>query len=224
MAFLEKKGNIDYCTRPLVPARETPRVLPHNQFLLILMDTQSATYLCHRLERYARAVAETKAHFSEITPLGKYPASAPYFERCGIRELFDALDDDSARKETLMQTFQAIGHELMTLEREQGSAYRHLLHAELTARLDVYAAAVCHANLGCRQALSGPDLVSRDRIIVLIRELATTHDVTGAKDLLQAMDACFLPTGTESTQDLFSSTPQDRAGMPHANRSDGIEG
>ncbi len=188
------------------------------------MDTQSVTYLCHRLERYARAVAGTKAHFSEITPLGKYPASAPYFERCGIRELFDTLDDSSARKESLMQTFQAIGHELLSLEREQGSAYRRLLHAELSARLDVYAAAVCHANLGCRQALFGPDPENRDRIIVLIHELETTHDVTGAKDLLHALDACFLPSGTESTQDLFNSNPHDRTVMPHANRSDEVEG
>lgn len=188
------------------------------------MDTQSATYLCHRIERYARAVIETKTHFSTIAPFGKYPASAPYFERCGIRELFDALDGDSPGKVTLMQAFQAVEHELRCLERERGSAYRHLLHAELSARLDVYAAAICHANLGCRQALSEHDVVCRDRIIVLIHELETTHDVTGAKDLLHALDASLHPLGIESTRDLSSSNPHDRAGTLLSNPSDGIEG
>ncbi len=188
------------------------------------MDTQSATYLCHRLERYARAVAETKTHFSRITPLGKYPASAPYFERCGIRELFDALDSDSAKKATLMAVFQAAGHELTCLERERGSAYRCLLHAELRARLDVYTAAVCHANLGCPQALLGHDTVSRDRIVVLIQELEKTHDVTGAKDLLHTLDACLLPPGREPARDLASSRLHDESDILLFGRNDGIEG
>jgi hypothetical protein len=198
--------------------------LPHNQFLLIPMDTQSATYLCHRLERYARAVAETKTHFFRITPLGKYPASAPYFERCGIRELFDALDGDSAKKATLMEAFQAAGHELSCLERERGSSFRYLLHAELSARLDVYTAAVCHASLGCPQALSGHDTVSRDRIVVLIRELEKTHDVTGAKDLLHSLDACLLSPRMERARDLAGSHLHGEAGILLFGRNDGIEG
>lgn len=157
------------------------------------MDARHADYLRHRMVRFSAAISETQEHFSELAVFGKYPASAPYHERSGIVQILDSLDADGDIRSALIQEFLRIEEQLTKFEEERGMVYRNLLHNELCTLLDVYAAAVCHANLGSVVLESGHDPFHRDRIAVLVSELEKDHDLTGVKNILRMLDANLSP-------------------------------
>jgi len=160
------------------------------------MDPRSADYIRHRMVRFSESIDETRKHFSSLSPVGRYPASAPYYEKTGILQLLDSLDDGSGVREILCRNFRQIKEKLENLEEERGLVYRTLLREELSFRLDVYAAAVCHASLGCVTFEPDHDLFRRDLIAVLVDELEKDHDLTCEKHLIRTLDANLFPSGT----------------------------
>jgi hypothetical protein len=175
------------------------------------MDPRPADYLRHRMARFSLAIEETRSHFSELSALGRFPASAPYYERSGILQLFDSLDPEGEEHAALMQEFQRIERDLIHLEEEQKTGYRHLLREELCICLDACSAAVCHANLGGVTEGSRHDIFCRDRIAVLIHELEKDHDLTDAKNLLRTLDDSLLSLDTD-TQHVLSCNSTPAAG------------
>lgn len=175
------------------------------------MDPRPADYLRHRMARFSFAIEETRSHFSELSALGRFPASAPYYERSGIPQLFDSLDPEGEEHAVLMQEFQRIERDLIHLEEEQKTGYRHLLREELRICLDACSAAVCHANLGGVTDESRHDIFCRDRIAVLIHELENDHDLTDAKNLLRTLDACVRSMDTD-TERIHTENRMQAAG------------
>jgi hypothetical protein len=157
------------------------------------MDTRPTDYIRHRLARFSDAIEETRNNFCEISAFGKYPASAPYYEKSGILVQLNALSGDPAVRDELMRDFHRIGERLEILEQERGEAYRQKLLDELHACVDVYAAAVCHANTGRLSFDADHELFRRDRITVLVHELERDHDLTGIHDLVRQLDANLFP-------------------------------
>jgi hypothetical protein len=188
------------------------------------MDTRPVDYLRHRMARFSLAIEETRSHFSELSALGRFPASAPYYERSGILQLFDSLDPEGEDHATLMQEFQQIGRDLIRLEEEQKSVYRHLLREELSTCLDACSAAVCHANLGGVTAGSRHDIFCRNRISVLIHELEKDHDLTDAKNLLRTLDASLLSLDTDTERVLSGNSIPAAGDIRLHSTKDRIEG
>jgi hypothetical protein len=188
------------------------------------LDPSNTEYIRHRLERFSRAVTATREFFSKIPVAGNCPASAPYYERCGIRQLFDSLDTSGDDRDNLLGEFRKIDRELLLLEAELGTGYRQLLRGELTACLDVYAAAVCHANFGGPIPGSDDELPGRDRIVVLIHELEKDHDLFGVKDRLRMLDANLSPPGSGTGTGIpGGQVPEDAIAFRN-NRRDPVEG
>jgi hypothetical protein len=152
------------------------------------MDPRPADYLRHRLKRFAGAIEETRDQFPDLSPFGRYPASAPYYERSGIRVLLDSIKEEPGTAGELLQEFQRLDTRLESLEQELGKEYRHRLLAELSDCMNRYHASVCHADLGSLNFENDHDLFCRDRIAVLIRELEKDHDLSEEKGLLRMLD------------------------------------
>lgn len=187
------------------------------------MDSRPADYLRHRMARFSLAIEETRSHFFELSALGRYPASAPYYERCGILQLFATLDAEGEDYAVLMQEFLRIEADLTKLEAEQKTVYRHRLRGELSIGLDAYSAAVCHANLECVKIGSHSNIFCRDRIAVLVHELEKDHDLTDAKNLLRTLDAN-LPTREMDTEIVVSgSRIQESGNIPFHNSGTGSQ-
>lgn len=188
------------------------------------MDTRPAQYLRNRLVRFSRAIEATREHFLDPPVAGNYPASAPYYERSGILQLFDSLDADSGEWGDLKEEFAKLERDLRLLEADLGPAYRQRLRGELKICLDGYFSAVCHAHLGGTIQGSDQDLLCRDRIVILIRELERDHDLVGARDLLGMLDANLFPMDATMNGDLTGTCQQNECGLLHSPSRDGIEG
>lgn len=157
------------------------------------MDSTPAGYIRHRLTRFENAIADTRQFFSELAPFGAYTASAPYYERAGIRSLLDAGNADPAEREELSAAYLDCVRRLNLLEQELGPAYRECLMKELQAYVAAYHAAVCCANLSLVGFESDHDLFFRDRITVLVSELAGDHDLAPVRHLVATLDANLFP-------------------------------
>ena len=188
------------------------------------MDTRPANYLRHRLERLSKAIEATGEHFSELSAFGRYPASAPYYERSGILQLLDSLEEKNGEWGDLMQEFERLEQDLRLLEADRGTAYRQRLREELSACLDAYFSAVCHANLGGKIQGSDQDLLCRDRIVILIRELEKDHDLSEAGDLLRMLDTNLFPRDATTNGDLIDTCQKEGCGLLHTPSRDRIEG
>lgn len=188
------------------------------------MDTRPAQYLRHRLVRFSRAIEAARKHLPDPPAVGRYPASAPYYERSGILQLFNALDAESGELGDLKEEFDKLEQDLRQLEADLGPAYRKLLRGELKTCLDLYFSAVCHANLGGTMQGSDHDLLCRDRIVILINELEKDHDLSGARDLLGMLDANLFPVDATTSGDLIDASLQNECGLLHSTSRDGIEG
>ncbi|PKL64873.1 MAG: hypothetical protein CVV32_07315 [Methanomicrobiales archaeon HGW-Methanomicrobiales-3] len=188
------------------------------------MDTLSAQYLRHRLARFSQAIEAAREQVSDPSALGRYPASAPYYERSGIVQLFNSLDDESGEWRNLKGEFDKLEQDLRQLEADLGPAYRKLLHGELKTCLDSYFSAVCHANLGGTMQGSDQDLLCRDRIVILIRELEKDHDLSGARDLLGMLDANLFPHDAITDSDLIDPSLQNEYRLHPSTSRNGIEG
>ncbi len=165
------------------------------------MDTRPADYIHHRMVRFLTAIDETREHFPKLSPFGRYPASAPYYERHGIMQILDSLDIGGEMYEELMQEFQSVEQRLGRLEKEQNKVYRCRLREELSARLDIYRAAVCHASLVSVNP-DDHDLFRRDLIEILVAELEKDHDLTSEKHLIHTLDANLLPAGMSTSSSM----------------------
>ena len=189
------------------------------------MDTRPADDLRHRIARFSQAIEETREHFSELSAFGRYPPSAPYYERSGILQLFNSSDIGCEVQKKLLQEFHSIERDLVRLERERKGVYRYRLREELHACLDTYSAAVCHANLGCMTPESGsPDLFCRDRIAVLVHELEKDHNLTEVKNLLCTLDANLNTTDPGTSGETADPRIPAAGTLPAHDPGDGIEG
>jgi len=187
------------------------------------MDSRPAQYLRHRLVRFSRAIEAARKQVSDPPAVGRYPASAPYYERSGILQLFNALDADSSDRRDLLQEFDELEQALRLLETDLGPAYRQRLLTELKTSLDSYFSAVCHANLGGTMQGSDQDLLCRDRIVILIRELKKDHDLSGARDLLGMLDANLFPLEMSAGNGLPDHSMQADGEMHCGKCRDSIE-
>jgi hypothetical protein len=187
------------------------------------MDTRPADYLRNRITRYARAIEETRDHFTEMSPFGKYPASAPYYERSGILALLDSLEKDPLTGMVLLQEFHEAESKLQALEREMGERYRHLLHIELSACMDRYCSAVCQANVGLLKYEKDHELFCRDRISILVRELEKDHDLSEEKNLIRMLDRNLFCNGTHHEGEDPEGSPQAADGIEPMYERDKIE-
>jgi len=188
------------------------------------MDSRPAQYLRHRLVRFSRAIEAARKQVSDPPAVGRYPASAPYYERSGIVQLFNSLDADSSDRRDLLQEFDELEQALRLLETDLGPAYRQRLLTELKTSLDSYFSAVCHANLGGTMQGSDQDLLCRDRIVILIRELKKDHDLSGARDLLGMLDANLFPHDAIPDSDLIDPSLQNEYRLLPSTSRNGIEG
>jgi hypothetical protein len=187
------------------------------------MDTRPADYLRHRIMRYDRAIEETRDHFAELSPFGKYPASSPYCERSGILALLDSLKKDPLTGAVLLQEFHEADSKLQALEREMGEGYRHQLHLELSACLERYCSAVCQANLGLLKFETDHELFCRDRIFILVRELEKDHDLSGQKNLIRMLDHNLFYTGTSHGGECPEGSLRAAERMPSMHERDKIK-
>ncbi|NMB78623.1 MAG: hypothetical protein GYA23_05960 [Methanomicrobiales archaeon] len=157
------------------------------------MDTRPADYLRHRIARFSWSIKETQMHYSPLSPAGNYPASAPYYEQQGILELFRSLEADAETRDGLWQEFTCHREQLNALEAALGEPFRHALRKELSACMDMYSAAICHAQLGLLDVERDHELFPADRIAVLVRELGKDHDMSGAKQLFVMLQKNLAP-------------------------------
>lgn len=187
------------------------------------MDTCPADYIRHRIIRFSDAIGETKKQFPHLSVFGKCSASAPYYEKHGILLLLESIRKNPGSCDELMQEFEQALTKLAGLEEELGEPYRRLLRDELRACMDIYSAAVCHANIGTLRFESDHELFRRDRITVLVHELEKDHDLTDTKNLIRQMDANLFPaTGYTGVGLPDNPSPEARV-FPPQNNGDRIE-
>jgi hypothetical protein len=152
------------------------------------MDTRPAEYIRHRLVRFRNTIDETREHYGELSAFGRYYAAAPYYEKYGILMLLDGLTLEPGLRGELCTEFREVVKKLHDLEAERGEEYRALLRQDLHRYTDVYAAAVCHAQLGSIRFERDHDLFHRELITVLVQELEKDGDLADLRQLIRALD------------------------------------
>jgi hypothetical protein len=153
------------------------------------MDTQPADYIRHRLVRFSDTIEDIREHYRELSAFGRYYAGAPYYEKSGILLLLEGIRQDPGIREELCTEFRRVLQKLESLEEELGEEYRARLREDLGQYTDVYAAAICHEQLGSLRSETDHDLFRRDLIGVLLHELEKDHDLADLKDLINALDS-----------------------------------
>jgi len=152
------------------------------------MDSTVTDYIRHRLEKFESAIDDTSLHFSELESFGTWYASAPYYEKCMIPSLLDALSASDPVHAALRQEYLRIVQRLESFGNERGREYRDLLFQDLRHYAHAYHTAVCHANLCGISPDTAPDIGRRDLIGELCRELQDDYDIAGIGTLIAMLD------------------------------------
>ena len=142
-----------------------------------------------RIQRFGRAIDETRARFPGLHAYGRYPAAAPYREKEGIPALLDDPVLDPVARERLMEEYSRHAGRLCALERDLGEPYREQLRAELRVHADAYAAAVCHAGLKNYDLAQNPGPSGPEILTILVRELSKDTDLTEFYAFMRMIDA-----------------------------------
>ena len=187
------------------------------------MDTRSADYLRHRLLRFATAIEETRDHSFELSPFGRYPASAPWYERAGILEFLHSSGPGACTREEFLLEFQRNEAQLRSLAEELGAPYRRQLREELTAYVDRYHAAVCMEAIAMTAFGTDHELFCRDRIAVLMMELEKDHDLRELKRLVNALDQGLFPASTGQDGGAGSDRRYTEECIPSRRKKDKIQ-
>ena len=106
------------------------------------MNELSINMVKRRLQRYESTVQETRAHFLELAPFGRYRAAAPYEEKYGIPVLLDALKSDDPHRQQLYDEYNRITLLLASFENEKGQKFRDLLRDSLVQYIDAWYAEI----------------------------------------------------------------------------------
>jgi hypothetical protein len=152
------------------------------------MDTPATDYLRHCLQRYEQSIDDTARHSDELESFGRYPASAPYLERCICRSLLASAGPDVPGTAALRQEYLRITERLSAFRRGQGQEYSDLLFSDLRQYLHAYHAAACYAHLSCMSPETARALSRRALIAELCRELDGDYNLSGIRALLARLD------------------------------------
>ena len=164
------------------------------------MDTLSADNLRNRLILFEQSVHETARHLAGPTDPSSWCASAPFFEKCRIRELLDSSDMIKEEKSSLEVEYCRIVNELDALVNRQGQVYRDLLLVELRDMVHAYHAETCFSSLCCDPRPTDSLHFRRKVIGELVEQLDSYYPLPALEALVAVVDenACvsgpvFLP-------------------------------
>nr|WP_320160282.1 hypothetical protein [uncultured Methanoregula sp.] len=150
------------------------------------MDPTPIDSLRHRLQEFASAVGNARAHFSDPEYSGAFSAYVPSYEKARTLALLDTLVEEGAEIPSEMwQEYVRITRWLEAFGQESGPGYRKALLDELVTLTQAYQAALCYAYLG-DPAVRQPK--ERSVIGVLLSELKKDHDISELELLITNLD------------------------------------
>jgi hypothetical protein len=154
------------------------------------MDITTTDDIRHRLHCYDMAVQEIHDHAPERCSFGRYRAGAPYFEQYPLREVLASFKGDAALTPAQVE-FERITHELETVERAGGRAYREELFRDLSAYTEAYRTMLCYHEMGMDCAGEIADLWIRDEIGILLLELRKDFSLTDIEQEVRLLDEAY---------------------------------
>ncbi len=135
------------------------------------MDATTADDIARLIDRYERAVRETRTFSAERHSFGRYRAGAPYFERSFLHQLVESCNGDELFTPALREKYERIQADFALLEREGGRAYREELFHDLSVYTEAYRTMICYHELGICDADEIADSSIREEIGILLDEL-----------------------------------------------------
>jgi len=153
------------------------------------MDPTPIDSLRHRLQEFASAVGNARAHFFDPEYSGAFPAYVPSCEKARTLALLDTLVEEGAEIPSEMwQEYVRITCRLEAFEQESGPGYRKALLDELVTLSQAYQAALCYAFLGEPVDPAGRQPAEREVIGILLHELKKDHNLSDIERLITNLD------------------------------------
>jgi hypothetical protein len=152
------------------------------------MDTPSADDIRHHLTRFEQVVDSSARHLAGSSCSGTWYASAPYYEKCRIRQLLHALKDAGGSCKLLEDEYCRIVKKLDGLAAGREREYREFLLADLRDLVHAYHAEICFSHIGSNSQDALSLRIRRDVIAELFSELSGHYDLSAPGMLVTVMD------------------------------------
>lgn len=168
------------------------------------MDTPSADLLKNSLTLFAQSVSETARQLAVPADPGLWYASAPFYEKCRVRELLDSAILTLEETAVLEREYLRIVQELNGLFNKGGNVYRDLLLAELKEQVHAYHAEMCFISLSCDRGSAGACVSRRELIGELLLQLRNHYSLSALEALIATIDENVIVTENAVPDKVFS--------------------
>lgn len=150
------------------------------------MDTHSATLLRDHLTLFEQSVSGTARHLSAPPDSGTWCASAPFREKCHVRELLHSTQIMPEEHTALLHEYRRIARDLVFLIEDQ--RYRDILYAELQELVHRYHAETCFSSLCCESGTADTRRLNREVIGELVLQLNRHYSLTALEAFIATVD------------------------------------
>lgn len=156
------------------------------------MSDEWKSFTQNRVSSLAQTVEETKEHYDQLEPTGRYRASAPLVMSMKTDYLLDYLSEREEGLSPLNQEFEEIKAEFERFRAEKGERYVEKLYTELDHLIGIYPKLICHfMQLDPHELELGNDLSTRDTLETLLVELDEITNIGEEKTKVEALDEVF---------------------------------
>jgi len=180
------------------------------------MDCSSADNLPHLLEVFEQSIAITARHMNNADTSGTWCASAPYYEKCRVKNSLASSSGTDSDQEYFLREYDRIVGNLGSFTSHAGMKYRDHLFSDLRQCVHAYHASVCLGHLGHTGPGSSGDPLWRDLIGELCGVLQDQYDLTDINALIALVDGNNPDRIVSAPEDLPEPTQEWRTCHCHA--------
>lgn len=141
------------------------------------------------LKKYEETIEELDKNFDKIERLGRYQARAPLRYKHEISFLIEYLEKKGVDISYIKNEYNRINKKLIAFEQKRGKTYRDKVYEELKYLVDIYFSTICHfLKSDPIDMETENDLIRRDNIEILLKELQNDYDIHDMKVKISALD------------------------------------